>query len=508
MGAFRTERRAAAVIGGIGLALALVHALHVVGHDKPPLATLVGGVFPLVLSLVIVYAGYWTARSESNRAYVDRLVQWTALGGVGMGALVGTIAIHQYLSGHLPEDAAFQLATAATGGALGGFLIGVYDARMRRRSDRIRSLQRATGEFVVAETKRDVCEQVVQFAASELDMPLTGAWLYDETTDALEPVAITDEGRDTFDDSPTYEGGDSLTWDAFESGDVRVYADVRDHPNRYNPETIVGSEIVVSLGSHGVLNIGSRETDAFDDVDVSTAELLASATSAVLDRTEREAQLRAKREALETQNERLDEFASIVSHDLRNPLTIAQGNLELAAEECNSNALEEIELAHRRMETLITDLLQLARAGKTIDETDRVSLQSAATRAWQMVAADEATLAIEPSSVELEADERRLNQLLENVFRNAIDHGGPAVTVRVTALEGEAGFAVEDDGPGIPPADRDRVFDSGYTTRENGTGLGLVTVQRIAEAHGWSVDVTDGEDGGARFEIRTSPSAD
>jgi len=63
------------------------------------------------------------------------------------------------------------------------------------------------------------------------------------------------------------------------------------------------------------------------------------------------------------------------------------------------------------------------------------------------------------------------------------------------------GFYVEDDGPGIPPDRRDRVFDSGYTSAEDGTGLGLNIVERIVEAHGWEIAVTEGHDGGARFEI-------
>jgi signal transduction histidine kinase len=63
------------------------------------------------------------------------------------------------------------------------------------------------------------------------------------------------------------------------------------------------------------------------------------------------------------------------------------------------------------------------------------------------------------------------------------------------------GFYVADDGPGVPEADRESVFESGYSTDREGTGLGLTIVQEIAEAHGWEVSVTDSESGGARFEI-------
>ncbi len=89
--------------------------------------------------------------------------------------------------------------------------------------------------------------------------------------------------------------------------------------------------------------------------------------------------------------------------------------------------------------------------------------------------------------------------MLENLFRNAIDHAGPAVTVRVHKTD--RGFAIADDGPGIPPEERHRVFDVGYSTSTNGTGFGLQIVEQVVEAHGWDVHVIDGPAGGARFEI-------
>ena len=80
-----------------------------------------------------------------------------------------------------------------------------------------------------------------------------------------------------------------------------------------------------------------------------------------------------------------------------------------------------------------------------------------------------------------------------------MEHGGEDVTVRIGELDG--GFSVEDDGPGIPPEDREQIFDAGYSTTRDGTGFGLSIVQEIIEAHGWTVAVTEGADGGARFEI-------
>ena len=97
------------------------------------------------------------------------------------------------------------------------------------------------------------------------------------------------------------------------------------------------------------------------------------------------------------------------------------------------------------------------------------------------------------------ADPDRLVQVFENLLQNSVDHGGEGVTVRVGSLEN--GFYVEDDGPGVPEADRERMFEHGYTTRQDGMGYGLSIVRSIVDAHGWSIAVTESEDGGARFEL-------
>ena len=99
------------------------------------------------------------------------------------------------------------------------------------------------------------------------------------------------------------------------------------------------------------------------------------------------------------------------------------------------------------------------------------------------------------------ADPRRLVQLLENLFRNAVEHNGTDVQVIVGRLPHSNGFFVEDDGTGIPLDDRDRIFESGYSTNPDGTGFGLNIVEQIASAHGWDVDVASGSQGGARFEF-------
>ncbi|AGB38865.1 PAS domain S-box protein [Natronococcus occultus] len=212
--------------------------------------------------------------------------------------------------------------------------------------------------------------------------------------------------------------------------------------------------------------------------------------------------LKARERRLEEQNEQLERFARTLTHDLRNPLNVVQGYASLPVDEVGQDELDEIAFAAARMETLIENVLALTREGETIGATEPVELEEIATDSWQWVNTDDAELVVESSGTVL-ADRSRLGSLFENCYRNAVDHGGSAVTVTVGELGGKPGFYVEDDGDGLPDDDRDP-FERGVTTAEDGTGLGLAIVERIATAHDWTVDVGAGTDGGARFEFVTS----
>jgi signal transduction histidine kinase len=152
------------------------------------------------------------------------------------------------------------------------------------------------------------------------------------------------------------------------------------------------------------------------------------------------------------------------------------------------------------MERLIDDLLVLAREGEAAGETEPVPLDEFVGECWWTVDTRRATLHLD-ADLTVRADRGRLAQVFENLFRNAVEHGDDDASIRVGDLKDGDGFFVEDDGPGIPEDERDEVFESGYSTSAGGTGVGLAIVRRIVEAHGWSIAVTEGTDGGARFEI-------
>ncbi|MDS0258995.1 ATP-binding protein [Haloarcula sp. S1CR25-12] len=233
---------------------------------------------------------------------------------------------------------------------------------------------------------------------------------------------------------------------------------------------------------------------------------------------------RRREQALEAKNDRLDSFAEVLSHDLRNPLSVAAGSTELAREEPAPEHFDRVEQAHERMDEIIGNMLTLARSGQTVADPDTVDLATVARESWSHVSTEDAVLTVE-GTADITADPKRLGQLFENLFRNCVEHGStssrtasddavehgsagsrpesdhtePGVSVRVGTTE--SGFFVADDGPGIPEDEREEIFTPGVSSAADGTGVGLAIVRTVADGHEWSVTVTESAAGGARFDI-------
>ncbi|MFC7077723.1 PAS domain S-box protein [Haloarcula halophila] len=422
----------------------------------------------------------------------------------------------------------------------GQLICVVRDVTERRTHLRnLEAIQRRTQSLMGTETVTETAQVAVETAKEVLDAELSGFHELTEDGSELRLVTETEPISETFEQPPGHnrESEDPVSevvWEVFESGDPLHVSDTADH-DRLAGNTPARSGIIQPIEDRGVFVISSTSPDVFDETDRALVDLLASALTVALRRVDRESLLQQRERELTRQNERLEEFASVVSHDLRNPLEVISGSLELAEETGSQEHFDRGRRAVDRMAQLIDDLLSLARQERPVTETDRVDVGAVARRCWATVATGGARLRVK-GSIELAASESRLKQLFENLFRNAVEHGstgnptasddavdhgstdtppesgdsvedgGEDVTITVGVLSSDPGFYVADDGPGIPPEDREQVFESGYSTAPDGTGFGLAIVDRIASVHGWDLSLTESEDGGARFEVVTDPS--
>lgn len=229
---------------------------------------------------------------------------------------------------------------------------------------------------------------------------------------------------------------------------------------------------------------------------------------------------------LEQQTERLERFASTLSHDIRNPLNVAEGRVQMAMDTGDLDHLPAASRAHDRIFQIIEDLLELAQHGRRIDDQRQLRVGDVFRSAWETTDTGSANVEIDDGAdLVVYGDPTRLQRAFENVIRNAVEHGSPAAdrsgggidgsdaegadrNVTVTFSRHADGFYIEDDGPGVSPEDREQVFEYEFSTADEGTGLGLALVDEIAQAHGWQVEMREGSAGGARVVFSEVESID
>ena len=350
-------------------------------------------------------------------------------------------------------------------------------------------LHRAATQLLAARTKQEVYRTAVRAVAH-----LTSA----DRCEVLEANGSGLQSRTTVTFGRAEEGGrvgpldthESILERVQETGMAGLIDDLTAVPAG-DAETVYRSLLCVPIDGHGLLVAADREPGFFSGETFTRMGHLADLVGAALDRFGGGGE----------DGSRLEAVAEVISHDVQNAIAVANGRLDLADATADGDQLEAVEAAHDRLLDMTDDLVTLLRTGDSVHSIEPVDVEDAARRAWTTVETAEAEVAlVDPPRVM--ADHSSLCQLLENLFRNAVEHGGEAVTVEVSGLEDGHGFYVADDGPGVPPGEQARVFDLGYTTADGSTGYGLSIVDRIARAHGWDVTVGASAAGGARFEVR------
>jgi signal transduction histidine kinase len=564
----RTSGTAVAIAGVV---LSVLHLRAAVRLWSTPVLVLIEAFAPLLLSLSITGVGNLIRRGELvPEQFADRVVAWAGVGSLALGAAIGWLFLDAAVRGGAMTAAGRTLLTATTLGVVGGVVVGIYDARGRYQRHRAAQLTRindtlriATQEMVNATDREDleasICERLTESNIYD------SAWIgrYTPGTTRIRPTAWAGHDDEYIDSlevtvDPTDPIGQGPGGEAIRTRELQPVQDVFAEPSlepwwdlleSRGVESMAVVPLVGTSQVYGFLSVYADRANVFDAPEREALTELGESVGHALDSMAARDKLARRETELARQNERLDEFASVVSHDLRNPLNVAQGNLELARETGEAAYQERVAAALDRMNELIDDVLTLARNGRTVDEFRPVDLESVVEGAWETTTGA-ATLVVEDSLGTVQGDERRLAQVFENLFRNCVEHGstgetestgvahgptddrpgtdeavegcadrdpygGADRTVETTFTRGatddgaptvtvgrtDDGFYVADDGPGIPEDERERVFETGYSTAEGGTGFGLNIVRSIAEAHGWTVSVTESAAGGARFEF-------
>jgi len=213
---------------------------------------------------------------------------------------------------------------------------------------------------------------------------------------------------------------------------------------------IVSGLLVTWTVTHQVIRGGSFSYDLFVTVNNLSFGALIGVILGWLDASNRrhERQLEAEKDKLSRQNERLDEFAGIVSHDLRNPLNVATLHLQSARDHVDHESLDKVDAALTRMEHIVEDVLTMAREGNQVEETERVTLQAVADASWRRVESEYATMSVRDDFA-FQADRSQVQHVFENLFRNSVEHGvsdegvgadsagsedGPALTISVGTI--------------------------------------------------------------------------
>ena len=254
---------------------------------------------------------------------------------------------------------------------------------------------------------------------------------------------------------------------------------------------------------YGVLAVYSDRASAFQTDERRALREAARNVALAINAAEARVELKDRTRTLRRQNDRLEEFARVISHELRHPLQVAMGRTEIVDDAVDAESvrrqLETIARNHEQMGQLIDDLVALAKENARKHEAEPVGLPRIARRAAGMVEGPGPTLRIDTEAF-VEADPERLRHLFETVFRFAVDRAGDGATLGIERLEDGSGFAVSAMGTALPDARPEELFQM-HPEPDDARRISMRIIMNIIESHDWEFDVvTHGDQ--TRFEFR------
>lgn len=207
----------------------------------------------------------------------------------------------------------------------------------------------------------------------------------------------------------------------------------------------------------------------------------------------------------------LGEMSAVLGHELRNPLTALKGHAQLLLERLSADhpghkGAETVVNEATRMEKLTNEVLEFARTGKL--ERKPGSARKVVEAALAEWSPERIKLEIAPALPEWPMDSRRMQRVISNLVGNALEASPKDTPVEIQVwLESECLlFQVRDHGAGLKPGEQQRVFEPFYTSRVQGTGLGLAVALRIVDGHEGTIRADNHPDGGAEFTVRLPPA--
>lgn len=433
-----------------------------------------------------------------------------------------------------PQRIAFHLAVFALSAVLVDRVL-LDDRRLRaEREDLVRRLERRVSEdaavagalrVVARGPGRALVPAVLEASRSVFRFDRATVFVADRDADEYVVVhRLTPGGAPP---TPRMRLGEGLVGAAFAQGGSVLVHDVLDDP-RYVRRP--GGEehrsvilVPLSVGGEPVaaLSLSRALPDAFTADDLRLAETVGGLIAQVMENERLFAQA-GEAKVLRELDRLKDEFLAAVSHDLRTPLTVISGSLELLAKQRDrmspdAGRLIERSAAHvQRLERSVDDLLDLAQLQEARIELQkefldpRALLREAAAAHEPVSAAKWQRLVVVCGTdvPPLLVDRRRVQQIIGNLLQNATRYApeGTTIELRAERADDRIRLAVSDEGPGVPPGERERVFDKFYRGERTkgtttGTGLGLAIARTLVGLHGGRVWVEDRAGGGARFVL-------
>ncbi len=422
--------------------------------------------------------------------------------------------------------------------------MAVADAEMiqvpgAEQLDQLRFLHRVARLVTTAQTWDELLETVVDETRDALRASVSSLYLVDRDGAYLTLAATN--GLDRFQIGrarvPFDEG---VTGRVAASQQPIVIRDIKDDPRflwvrGIDQRRFITSMLSVPLVWHdqtvGVLNIQTEQTRDFSDADVAQLGAIANLLAGIVEKGRQQQEAEQRAAELKAIDEARTELIALVTHELRTPLAVVRAYTDLLAEEppldgrrsrdqerrdrrasWHDGTIEQIERLDRLVDSILASVRVVPDQPAAVETTDVDALVREVVRGLTPILGGHEVVIVGGVRLHVLADPPRLRQMLEHLIENAVKYAPPGTHIRIDwqMAEGIVRIGVEDEGPGIPPEWRERIFQpyarlDTHTAR--GSGIGLYAAKRLAESmagHLWSEPAPDH---GARFVIALPAAA-